>query len=305
MVNIEVSKKLYPFTGEYLPLAHKAKMHYLDEGAGPTLLCLHGNPTWSFYYRNLVGRMRNAYRVVVPDHIGCGLSDKPGDEAYSYRLEQRVEDIEELVKTLGLKDITLILHDWGGMIGLSFATRNPSLVKRIILMNTSGFPLPKTKALPFTLHLSRTPLLGDILLRGFNAFAVTASWIGCKYKRLSPTLRKAYRAPYTTWNNRRAVHRFVQDIPLSAKDPSWATVSFTDKHLESLSDKPMQIIWGEKDFIFDNHFLSEWRRRMPKAEIHSYPEGGHYILEDLGDEAIDLMKDFLNRHPIEPARVYH
>lgn len=305
MVNVEVSKKLYPFTGEYLPLAHKARMHYLDEGAGPTLLCLHGNPTWSFYYRNLVGRMRNKYRVVVPDHIGCGYSDKPGDDAYSYRLEQRVEDIEELVKTLGLKDITLILHDWGGMIGLSFATRNPSLVKRIILMNTSGFPLPKTKALPFTLHLSRTPLLGDILLRGFNAFAVTASWIGCKYKRLSPTLRKAYRAPYTTWNNRRAVHRFVQDIPLSAKDPSWATVSFTDQHLESLGDKPMQIIWGEKDFIFDNHFLSEWKRRMPKAEIHSYPEGGHYILEDLGDEAIDLMKDFLDRHPIEEARVYH
>lgn len=305
MVNIEVSKKLYPFKGSYLPLAHKAKMHYLDEGEGPTLLCLHGNPTWSFYYRNLVSSMRSQYRVVVPDHIGCGFSDKPGDDAYSYRLEQRVEDVEELVKKLNLNDITLILHDWGGMIGLSFAARNPSLVKRIILMNTSGFPLPDTKSFPIALTLSRTPVLGDLLIRGLNAFAVSASWIGCKYQRMSPDLRKAYRAPYTNWTNRRAVHRFVQDIPLSSKDPSWPTLAFTDKHLESLADKPMQIIWGEKDFIFDRHFLAEWRRRMPHAEVHNYPDGGHYILEDLGEVAIDLMKDFLSRHPIETSRVYH
>ena len=304
MVNIGISKELYPFKGEYLPLTHHAKMHYLDEGSGPTLLALHGNPTWSFYYRNLALRLRNQYRVVVPDHIGCGLSDKPTDETYSYRLEQRVEDVEELVRNLGLKDITLVLHDWGGMIGLSFACRNPALVKRIILMNTSGFALPPTKTFPLALTLSRTPLLGDILIRGFNAFALTASWIGCKYQRMSPTLRRAYRAPYANWAQRRAVHRFVQDIPLSAKDPSWATVNFTDRHLESLKDKPMQIIWGEKDFIFDRHFLAEWRARMPQAEIHSYPNAGHYILEDLGDEAIDLMKDFLNRHPLE-ARVYH
>ena len=282
-------------------------MHYLDEGphSCDTLLCLHGNPTWSFYYRKLVGRMRNRYRVVVPDHIGCGLSDKPDDAHYSYKLAQRVEDVEALVKNLALKDITLILHDWGGMIGLSFAARNPNLVKRIILMNTSGFPLPASKPFPIALTLSRTPLLGDLLIRGLNAFAVSASWIGCKYKRMSPALRKAYRAPYTTWTNRRAVHRFVQDIPLSQKDPSWATVAFTDKNLESLKDKPMQIIWGEKDFIFDRHFLAEWRRRMPHAEIHSYPNAGHYILEDLGGEAIDLMTDFLKRHPIEAPRVYH
>lgn len=302
-----VEKKLYPFEGAYFALAHTAKMHYLDEGDAnnPVLLALHGNPTWSFYYRNLAGLMRNDYRVVVPDHIGCGLSDKPSDEDYSYKLEQRVRDIEELVKHLGLKDITLVLHDWGGMIGLSFACRNPSLVKRIILMNTSGFPLPASKAFPIALTLSRTPLLGDLLIRGFNAFALSASWIGCKYKRMPAALRKAYRAPYSNWEQRRAVHRFVQDIPLGEKHPSWKTVHFTDKHLETLSDKPMLIIWGEKDFIFDKHFLNEWRRRMPKAEVHSYPDGGHYILEDLGNVAIDIMKDFLSRHPIEGERVLH
>ncbi|MES2744404.1 MAG: alpha/beta fold hydrolase [Bdellovibrionota bacterium] len=309
MVNLDqhITKKNYPFDGSFITLAHKARMHYLDEGdaSSPVILALHGNPTWSFYYRNLAGQLRNDYRVVVPDHIGCGLSDKPDDEHYSYQLEQRVRDVEELVARLGLKDITLVAHDWGGMIGLSFACRNPSLIKRIILMNTSGFPLPESKPFPLALHLSRTPLLGDVLIRGFNAFAVSASWIGCKFKRMPQDLRRAYRAPYKNWADRRAVHRFVQDIPLSEKDPSWATVSFTNRHLESLSDKPMLIIWGEKDFIFDKHFLGEWRRRMPKAEIHSYPNGGHYILEDLGGEAIDLMKDFLGRHPIEGERVLH
>lgn len=303
----ELQPKLYPFQSHHLTLAHSAKMHYLDEGdcKNPVILALHGNPTWSFYYRNLAGLMRNDYRVVVPDHIGCGLSDKPEDENYSYRLEQRVRDVEELVEKLGLSDITLVLHDWGGMIGLSFACRNPSLVKRIILMNTSGFALPASKGFPLALTLCRTPVLGDLLLRGFNAFALSASWIGTKYKRMPKNLRRAYRAPYATWNQRRAVHRFVQDIPLDSHHPSWKTVNFTDKNLESLGDKPMLIIWGEKDFIFDKHFLNEWRRRMPKAEIHAYPDGGHYILEDLGSEAIDIMKDFLSRNPLEGERVLH
>ncbi len=302
-----LNKKLYPFEGNYLPLSHKSRMHYLDEGdkTSPVLLALHGNPTWSFYYRNLAARLRNDYRVVVPDHIGCGFSDKPGDEAYSYQLSQRVSDVEELVQNLGLPDIRLVLHDWGGMIGLSFALRNPGLIKRIVLMNTSGFALPESKTFPVALTLCRTPLLGDVLLRGFNAFALSASWIGCKRERMPKTLRRAYRAPYATWTERRAVHRFVQDIPLNAKHPSWDTVSFTDKNLETLSKIPMLIIWGEKDFIFDRHFLNEWRRRMPQAEIKSYPEGGHYILEDLGDEALDLIRDFLKRHPLEDERTLH
>ncbi len=298
-MNFGISEKLYPFQGAYLALPEsKARMHYLDEGQGEVVLALHGNPTWSFYYRNLVGRLRNSYRVIVPDHVGCGLSDKPDDAHYSYRLEQRVADIETLVRTLGLKDITLVLHDWGGMIGLNFACRNPQLIKRIVLMNTAGFPLPKDKPFPFALHLSRTPVVGDVLLRGFNAFALTASYVACKRKPLSQTLRRAYRAPYSDWRSRRAVHRFVQDIPLGPREPSWAAVKFTDENLKTLDKVPLMIIWGEQDFIFDHHFLTEWRKRRPDAEIHSYPDAGHYILEELGDEAIDLVKDFLKRHPL-------
>jgi pimeloyl-ACP methyl ester carboxylesterase len=275
-------------------------MHYLDEGQGEVILALHGNPTWSFYYRNLVASLRHKYRLVVPDHIGCGFSDKPDDRHYSYRLEQRVKDIEALVEKLQLKDITLVLHDWGGMIGLAFATRNPQLVRRIVLMNTAGFPLPRSKPFPLALALSRSSWLGALLVRGLNAFALAAAFVGAKRHSLPPALRRAYLSPYDTWEHRRAVHRFVQDIPLKPSDRSWPLVETVSQQLEKLGEKPLQIIWGERDFVFDRHFLAEWRRRLPHAEFHAYADVGHYVLEDLGDEAIMLIEGFLARHPLAP-----
>src|SRR5665213_599131 len=108
-------------------------MHYVDEGHGETVVMLHGNPNWSYYYRNLIHSLSNRYRCLAPDHIGCGLSDKPGDDRYEYVLDRRVDDLERLLDSLGVtKDITLVLHDWGGMIGLAFATRHPDRVKRLI-----------------------------------------------------------------------------------------------------------------------------------------------------------------------------
>lgn len=297
VASTDILRQYYPFQSRFTEVS-KQRMHYLDEGQGEVLLALHGNPTWSFYYRNLIKQFRSQYRLVVPDHIGCGFSDKPSDKSYSYRLEQRVRDVETLVHTLGLKDITLVLHDWGGMIGLAFAARNPNLVRRIILMNSSGFPLPASKHFPIALWLSRVPLLGALLIRGLNAFAFFASWICCQRYPLPRRLRKLYRLPYNTWKQRIAVHRFVQDIPLKPDHPSWQLVNFTSEHLEQFKKIPFQIIWGERDFVFDKHFLAEWHRRLPDAEYHSYPDAGHYILEDLGDEALTLMRDFLQRHPL-------
>lgn len=302
MVNAELIKNYYPYNGHYMQL-QTARMHYLDQGEGPVLLALHGNPTWSIYYRHLIDGLQDSYRLVVPDHIGCGLSDKPDDTFYSYRLEQRVRDIETLVEQLDLKDITLVLHDWGGMIGLAFACRNPHLIKKIVLMNTAGFGLPPRKGFPLALALSRSDILGAVLVRGFNAFALTASYICCQKHSMPAPLRRAYRAPYDNWEHRRAVHRFVQDIPLSEKDPSWALVQYVSENLVTLQDKPLLVIWGEKDFVFDTNFLAEWRRRWPQAEFHSYPEAGHYILEDLGDEAVQLIRKFLQR-PLPPSALH-
>jgi cis-3-alkyl-4-acyloxetan-2-one decarboxylase len=288
-------EKHYPFSGHYLDL-DGLRLHYLDEGSGEPVVMLHGNPTWSFYYRNLVLALRGRCRCIVPDHMGCGLSDKPGDDRYPYTLEQRVSDLERLLDALKIDSgITLVLHDWGGMIGMAFAARNPGRIRRLVILNTAAFHLPAEKRFPLPLRICRDTLLGAFLVRGLNAFSLAASFVGCRKNPLPKELRRAYRLPYDSWRNRIATLRFVQDIPLLPGDRSYGLVTETDHGIAAFQDLPMAIFWGEKDFVFDRTFLGEWRRRFPAAEVHSYHDAGHYILEDMKDEVIPLIEEFLER----------
>jgi haloalkane dehalogenase len=292
-----VAKTLYPFENHYLNL-FGLRYHYLDEGRGEPLVMLHGNPTWSFYYRNLVLGLRDAYRTIVPDHIGCGLSDKPDDSRYEYSLRQRVADLETLLDHLELHgDLTLVLHDWGGMIGLAFAHRHPELIKRLVILNTAAFPMPQGKRLPASLRWCRTPIIGPLLVRGLNGFSRGAIRY-CVRKRMSRDVRHGYLAPYDSWRNRIAVLRFVQDIPLAPGDRGFDLVNEVAKGLHQFASVPMLICWGERDFVFDHHFLDEWRRRFPAAEVHRFADAGHYVLEDAGAEILPLICDFLRRHPL-------
>jgi haloalkane dehalogenase len=291
----EAVRRLYPFQGHVAEVSGQS-MHYLDEGRGDPVLMLHGNPTWSFYYRGLVKALRGSHRVVVPDHIGCGLSAKPDDDAYSFTLEQRVGDVEELTSQLGLmRDITLIAHDWGGMIGMAYAVRHPERIKRLVLANTAAFPLPKTKTMPWQLRLCRTPGVGSVLVRGLNAFSRGAVHTCVTRRPLSGAVRAGYLAPYDSWSARRAVLRFVEDIPLAPADPSYAVVEATAKGLAKLGDVPMLLLWGAKDFVFDDHFLAEWVHRFPKAEVHRFADAGHYVLEDAAEEVEALVRAFVER----------
>ncbi len=288
----------YPFIGNYLD-RQGLRYHYLDEGTGDPVVMVHGNPTWSFYYRHLVLALRDTHRCIVPDHIGCGRSDKPGDSRYEYTLKSRVDDLEALLDHLGIvENITLVLHDWGGMIGMAYASRHPERIKRLIILNTAAFPLPATKRFPFALTLCRTPLLGAILVRGFNAFCRSAARVGCKRHPMSADVRAGYLAPYDSWANRIAVHRFVQDIPLKPSDAAYEIVREVGDGLARFRQVPMLICWGEQDFVFDRSFLDEWRRRFPEAEVHSFADAGHYILEDCRAEIVPLVCDFLKRHSL-------
>ncbi|OHB30804.1 MAG: alpha/beta hydrolase [Desulfuromonadaceae bacterium GWB2_53_15] len=294
MVNPALNKE-YPFTSHTLDLDGLG-YHYLDEGSGAPVVMVHGNPSWSFYYRNLVLGLRDRYRCIVPDHIGCGLSDKPGDERYDYTLAQRVDDLERLLGSLGISEgITLILHDWGGMIGMAFAVRHPERIKRLVILNTAAFHLPKEKPFPLALKICRDTWLGTWLVRGFNAFSLAASFVGCKANPMPAELRALYRLPYDSWQNRIATLRFVQDIPLAPGDRNYDLVSQVADGLARFKGLPMAIFWGELDFVFDPHFLAEWQRRFPQAELHSYPDAGHYILEDLKDEIVPLICEFMDR----------
>ena len=300
-------RKEYPFSGKRLDLdgsstSLKAGLsyHYLDEGNGPPVVMVHGNPSWSFYYRNLVLALRNRYRCIVPDHIGCGLSDKPGDERYNYTLSRRVDDLEQLLEHLGVtENITLVVHDWGGMIGMAYAVRHPERIKRLVILNTGAFLLPKNKPFPLGLRICRDTPLGTLLVRGFNAFSVGASYVGCKRNPMDGTLRDLYQFPYDSWKNRIATLRFVQDIPLYPSDRSYDLVSSVSDGIGQFSKLPMLICWGEKDFVFDRYFLAEWQQRFPDAELHRFPDCGHYILEDAKEEVVPLISDFLDR--TEPA----
>ena len=288
-----VNAQQYPFTGKFLALAGGVKLHYLDEGIGETVVMLHGNPSWSFYYRNLALALRANNRVIVPDHIGCGLSDKPGDDSYDYTLQRRVDDIEFLLDSLGLKEnITLVVHDWGGMIGMAYAVRHPERIKKLVILNTGAFFLPQGKSFPWALRLCRTPL-GALLIRGGNAFARAAAWVGCKRNPMDAKMRAAYTAPYNSWQNRIATLRFVQDIPLAPGDKAWQTAQRTQDGLAALSSVPMLLCWGLKDFVFDSHFLDEWQRRFPAAKVHRFENCGHYILEDAEPEVIPLITNFI------------
>lgn len=290
-----VPRELYPFTGKFLAQAGGHRLHYLDEGSGRPVVMVHGNPSWSFYYRNLASALSCANRVIVPDHIGCGLSDKPGDDRYEYTLKSRVDDLEFLFDSLGVKEnITLVVHDWGGMIGLAYAVRHPERIEKLVILNTGAFFLPAGKAFPAALRLCRTRP-GALLIRGFNAFARGAAWIGCKRRRMAPELRRAYAAPYDSWENRIATLRFVEDIPLAPGDKAYSIVKETQDKLDSLAALPMLICWGLKDFVFDRHFLEEWTRRFPGAQTHPFPDCGHYILEDAQKEVIPLIKSFISR----------
>jgi haloalkane dehalogenase len=311
----------YPFQSHFLD-RNGIRYHFLDEGAGEPIVMLHGNPTWSYYYRHIVLALRDSYRIIVPDHIGCGLSDKPDDSRYHYTLASRVNDLEALLNHLGLdtpsaapdsslmahhssltsplaphpSPLTLVLHDWGGIIGMAYASRHLERIRRLIILDTAAFHLPPGKRLPWSLRVFRLPILGAFMARGLNAFCRGAADHCCTRQPMSPEIRAAYLAPYNSWKNRIAVHRFVQDIPLRPGDASFDLVSEIQDGLTRFRSVPMLICWGEKDFVFDKDFLAEWQRHFPEAEIHRFPDAGHYVLEDVGEEIIQIVRHFLAKH---------
>ncbi|MGE3821849.1 MAG: alpha/beta fold hydrolase [Isosphaeraceae bacterium] len=286
--------------GRDLVLPSGVRYHYLDEGEGEPVVMLHGNPSWSYYYRKLVEALApSGYRAIVPDHVGCGLSEKPGDDRYEYALESRVRDLETLLDHLGLDSgLTLVTHDWGGGVGFAFAARHPERIARLVALNTAAFHLPRSKPFPWPLWVCRNSPLGAWIVRGLNAFCRGTAFIGCKQTRMSAEVKNAYLAPYDSWANRIAVHRFVQDIPLRPGDRSYDLVTFTQNQLERFAETPTLIAWGLRDFVFDRHFLDEWQRRLPSAEVHRFERAGHYVLEDAADRIIPIVRDFLSRHPV-------
>lgn len=300
----------YPFAPQRFEVRPGIAMSYLDEGPrdGEVVIMLHGNPSWSYYWRRLVLELRDpacgkAYRCIVPDHVGMGLSDKPDDARdaaprYDYTLQSRVDDVATLLDHLGITGpVTLAVHDWGGMIGFGWALAHAAQVRRLIVTNTAAFTLPAAKPMPWQLSLGRDSRIGGALIRGFNLFSAGASWLGVR-RRMPRAVRRAYVAPYDGWANRIGTLRFMQDIPLHPGDAAWPLVAEAGRRLREFADRPAFIGWGLRDFVFDRHFLDGFTRALPQAQVTAFDDAGHYVLEDKHAQVVPAMRAFLDAHPL-------
>ena len=278
-------KALYPFESRFTTTPDGYRMHYIQEGTGEPVLMVHGNPTWSFFFRNLIPEVvKDGRQAIAVDLLGCGLSDKP--QNWGYHLEGHIRNLEHFIdEDLKLSKVSLVLHDWGGGVGMGYAVRHPEKVDRIILMNTGAF---LSNDVPKSIFLARCPFLGAFLVRGLNILVEAALRLA-PARKLPPEVRAGYRFPYRNWHDRIAVQRFPQDIPLNPKHPTWATLSALGDALPILKDKKITLIWGEKDFCFHMGFFRIWRKIYPDAAAYSFPEASHYLLEDLPEKIIPLI----------------
>jgi len=280
-------RALYPFEPKRFDTG-RGVMSYLDEGSGDeAVVMVHGNPTWSFYYRNLVLGLRGKIRCIVPDHLGCGLSDKPQD--FEYTLGEHIKNLRGLLDSLQLRKIHLIVHDWGGPIGLGAALARPELLGRVVILNTAAFA---DTVIPWRIRLCRAPVIGEWLVRGLNGFAWPATWMSVT-RPLAPDVKRGFLYPYDNWANRIATHRFVVDIPRGKGGANDRALAGVESKLGLLRDHPVRILWGGQDFCFNRHYYNRWRVLLPGAKADYLEEAGHYVLEDAGQECLREIETFL------------
>lgn len=277
----------YPFAPHFLELP-VGRMHYVDEGTGEPILMLHGNPTWSFLYRHLIKGLRGEYRCIALDHIGFGLSDKPHD--WTYVPKDHAQNVEQLINHLQLRDITLVVQDWGGPIGLSYAVNHPENIKRIIIMNTWMWPVvddPHYKR--FSAFMGGA--VGRFLIKRFNFFVnvVMKQAMGDK-SRLTKEIHNQYRFPLQNPNERKGCYTFPREIINSTE---WLSSLWQKRAI--IKNKPVLLLWGMRDIAFRKKELDTWKRLFPSPAVYTFDAVGHFVQEEKGAELIPLIQTFMQR----------
>jgi haloalkane dehalogenase len=266
------------------------RFHYREAGCGPPVLFVHGNPTWSFFWRDYLRELSTTHRTIAVDHIGCGHSDKP--RCYDYRLSRHVANLGQFIDRLDLRDITLVGHDWGGAIGLGAVIEREDRVSRLVFFNTGLFPPP---FFPLRIRVCRTPWMGTMAVRGFNLFARAArSMAAANPAKLSPEFKAGIIAPYDSWANRIAIDRFVRDIPTGRESPTWKLLEQIETSSRRFHNHPVCLIWGMRDWCFRPECLERIIALFPHAEVHRIGNAGHWVVEEAKDQTIPIMRKFLN-----------
>jgi haloalkane dehalogenase len=253
---------------------------------------VHGNPTWSFHWRRLIVALRDRYRCVAPDHLGCGLSDKP---ARLIRFEEHVNNLVTFIERLHADrvSVTLIAQDWGGAIGLGAMLALPDRLDGIVLFNTGAFP---PAYIPWRIRACRFPILGRLAVQGANVFSRAAMRMTlARTSRLESAVAAGYLAPYNNWANRRGVYGFVRDIPENSSHPTWRMLAEIESQLPTLADVPTTLIWGMRDWCFRPDCLARFATVWPNAHVHRLADVGHWVVEDAPEESVAVVEQFLGR----------
>ncbi len=290
----------FPFESRFVSVDGQ-RMHYVDEGQGEPILMLHGNPTWSYLYRHFIRELRSDYRCLALDHLGYGYSEKPVHGDYSMRAH--ILRLQSFVSKLGLRDLTLVVQDWGGIIGLGWAVRNKPLVKRLVIMNTAGFGLPSRKTLlemkpkPWgflMLYPLKLPIVGEAFVQGANGFVKRILPAGIHHsERLDARVMEGYLEPYPTWASRRAHLASVRQIPLSRRHPTMRLLQESGAELDGWT-VPTQLVWGMRDPVFVPWFLEEFERRLPNhAPSVKLEDASHFLQDDRPDAIVPVIREFM------------
>ncbi|MBZ0263216.1 alpha/beta fold hydrolase [bacterium] len=281
-----LNREEYPFESHFFEL-RMGKMHYIDEGEGRPLIFVHGTPTWSYLYRNLIKELSSQFRCIAVDHIGFGLSDKPKN--WMYRPQDHAQNLSLLLSSLDLHDAVMIVHDFGGPIGLSWAVSNPDRVSKLILFNTWMWSLKHNTAIQKAERFLNSPLAKSLYLRA-NFSARVMLKAGFKNKKyFSRELQKAYQAPLDSPEHRHGTWGFAQELIGSSLwyDTLWEQARY-------LARTPALLLWGMKDPAFGASELEIWEKLFVKPEVHRLNDIGHFVPEEAPEIVLAHVQKFLS-----------
>ncbi|MFD0678621.1 MULTISPECIES: alpha/beta fold hydrolase [unclassified Paenibacillus] len=284
----EVDSMEYPFKDHWMPY-RDGHIHYIDEGQGPTILLLHGNPTWSYLYRNVIKELQNEYRLIALDYPGMGMSKEPSQ--YGFTPQEHSDAVMEFIRRMDLKNFVLVVQDWGGPIGLNYAVRHRENLRGIVVMNTWAWPatLPAMKI--FSMVMGGWPL-GYWLQTRRNFFAKNIVPHGIfQTEKITEKLRKAYTDPFPTPISRKPTWIFPRQIRKARK---W--LAEIESKLPVLSDLPAHILWGTKDSAgFPPSEMEKWQRYLKKNETEALDDASHYVQEDRPDRVAASIRKVIER----------
>ena len=275
-----VPEPLFPFASRSIEIDGQ-HIHYIDEGEGPVLLLLHGNPTWSFLYRDIIQRLRDRFRCIAPDYPGFGLSHPAA--GYDFLPSSHARVIEAFIETLDLDDIIVMLQDWGGPIGLWYAGRHPENIAGLVIGNTWGWPIDGD---PHFERFSKMmgSRIGRVLIRRLNAFVNVMIPMNVRRHRVPSKVMEAYRGPFPTPESREPTWIFPREIRESS-----AFLAEVETGLGRLASKPVLIVWGDRDIAFKDKELRRFEHIFQEHRTVILEGAGHYIQEDAPGEIADAI----------------